>query len=110
MGSATTTNKIEAIKKELHPFDPPFIERLRRYLSSSDWESIPEEDREVRLKWFGIFYRKATPGYFMVRVRVPNGRLSPEQAKKLALLAEEFSRGELEITTRQQIQMRWIPP
>ncbi len=101
-------NKIEVIKKELHPFDPEFKERMRRYFEDGNWENIPEDDRDVRLKWYGIFYRKATPGYFMIRIRVPNGRLTYEQAKVIAHLSEKFCRGEVEITSRQQIQIRWI--
>ncbi len=101
-------NRIEEIKKELHPFDPEFRERLERYFASGNHESVPEEDRDVRFKWYGIFYRKATPGYFMVRIRVPNGRLTYEQARLIAHLSERFCRGEVEITSRQQIQLRWI--
>ncbi|RLJ70453.1 nitrite reductase (NADH) large subunit [Hydrogenivirga caldilitoris] len=101
-------NKIEVIKKDLHPFDPEFKERMERYFADGNWENIPEDDRDVRLKWFGIFYRKATPGYFMVRIRVPNGRLTYEQAKVVSHLSEKFCRGEVEITSRQQLQIRWI--
>ena len=101
-------NKIEVIKKELHPFDPEFKERMQKYFEDGNWENIPEDDRDVRLKWYGIFYRKATPGYFMVRIRVPNGRLTYEQAKVVSHLSEKFCRGEVEITSRQQLQIRWI--
>ena len=101
-------NKIEKIKKELHPFDPEFKRRMEKYFEEGDWQKIPEDDRDVRLKWYGIFYRKATPGYFMIRIRVPNGRLSYEQAKVVAHLAEKFARGQVEITSRQQLQIRWV--
>ena len=101
-------NKIEVIKKELHPFEEEFKRRMERYFEEGDWEKIPEDDRDVRLKWYGIFYRKATPGYFMVRIRVPNGRLTYEQARVVSHLSEKFCRGEVEITSRQQLQIRWI--
>ncbi len=101
-------NKIEEIKKKLHPFDEEFKKRMQKYFEEGDWKKIPEDDRDVRLKWYGIFYRKATPGYFMIRIRVPNGRLTYEQAKVIAHLSEKFCRGEVEITSRQQIQIRWI--
>ncbi len=101
-------NKIEVIKKELHPFEPEFKERMKRYFEDGNWENIPEEDRDVRFKWYGVFYRKATPGYWMIRIRVPNGRLTYEQAKVVSHLSEKFCRGEVEITSRQQLQIRWI--
>ncbi len=101
-------NKIEEIKKALHPFDEEFKERMKKYFEDGNWENIPEDDRDVRLKWYGIFYRKATPGYFMIRIRVPNGRLTYEQAEMVARLSEKYCRGEVEITSRQQLQIRWI--
>jgi len=101
-------NKFEVVKKELHPFDDEFRRRMERYFEEGDWESIPEDDRDIRFKWYGVFYRKATPGYWMIRIRVPNGRLTYEQAKVISHLSEKFCRGEVEITSRQQIQIRWI--
>ncbi len=101
-------NKVEVIKKELHPFDEEFRKRMEYYFENGDYEIIPEEDRDVRLKWHGIFYRKATPGFFMVRIRVPNGRLTYEQAKVIAHLSEMFARKEVEITSRQQVQIRYL--
>jgi len=101
-------NKIEKIKKELHPFDEEFKRRMEKYFEEGDWQKIPEDDRDVRFKWYGIFYRKATPGYFMLRIRVPNGRLTYEQAKVVSHLAEKFARGQIEITSRQQLQIRWV--
>ncbi len=107
-GKVEKINKIEAIKEELHPFDEEFKKRMYEYFEKGDWEAIPEDDRDVRLKWYGIFYRKATPGYFMIRIRVPNGRLTYEQAKVVSHLADKFGRGGVEITSRQQLQIRWI--
>ncbi len=107
-GKPERVNRIEVIKKELHPFDEEFKKRMERYFEDGNWENIPEEDRDVRFKWYGIFHRKATPGYFMVRIRVPNGRLTYEQAKIVSYLSEKFCRGEVEITSRQQLQIRWI--
>ena len=30
-------------------------------------------DLQMRLKWYGLFWRPKTPGRFMMRLRVPNG-------------------------------------
>ena len=46
----------------------PDIERYAR----SGWEAITDDDK-ARLKWYGLFFRKHTPGYFMLRIRIPNG-------------------------------------
>ena len=43
------------------------------------WESIGESDRE-RLKWLGVFFRRQTPGRFMMRIRMPNGFTNADAA------------------------------
>ena len=100
-------NRIERIKKELHPFEEEFKRRMERYFEEGDYKKIPPDDIE-RLKWYGIFYRKATPGYFMIRIRVPGGVLSYRQAKRVAELAKKYARNLVEITSRQQLQIRWV--
>ncbi len=39
------------------------------------WENVDKTDLELRLKWYGMFWRPKTPGKFMLRLRVPNGVL-----------------------------------
>ena len=73
------------------------------------WEAIDDNDLQHRLKWLGIFFRKSTPGRFMVRMRVPNGLLNSEQMRVLASVVEKCGEhGVADITTRQNIQMRGI--
>ena len=43
------------------------------------WEKVEETDLQLRLKWYGMFWRPKTPGKFMLRLRVPNGVLSSQQ-------------------------------
>ena len=97
-------NKHELIKNEQDPLD---IRNRLQELGKQGWENISEEDVE-RLKWIGLFLRKPTPGYFMMRVRVPNGMTYSHQVKVLADIAESFGNGMLDITTRQQIQVRHL--
>jgi ferredoxin-nitrite reductase len=44
----------------------------------------------------------------MLRIRIPNGIATAAQLRTIAELANEFGRGELDLTTRQQIQVRWF--
>ncbi|ADC89957.1 nitrite and sulphite reductase 4Fe-4S region [Thermocrinis albus DSM 14484] len=101
-------NRVEEYKRERHPFSVNLRKRLEEWAEEGDWQKVPEEDREYGLKWYGVFYRKATPGYFMVRIRITNGVLTAQQAKVIAHLAKKFGRNEVDITSRQQIQLRWI--
>ena len=97
-------NKIEEYKREKDGLD--IIPEVARY-AAEGWEAITDGDKE-RLKWAGVFFRKQTPGNFMMRVRIPNGITSATQFRTLAEISEQFGKGFCDITTRQQIQLRWF--
>ncbi len=98
------SNKIEDYKSEKDGLD--ISEDVARF-AREGWESIPEGDRE-RLKWLGVFFRRQTPGYFMMRLRITNGITNAKQLRVIAEISREFGKGFVDITTRQQIQLRWF--
>ncbi len=51
-------------------------------------------------------FRKPTPGRFMMRVRMPNGFTNSNQLRAVADLSRRLGACVLDITTRQQIQLR----
>lgn len=95
-------SKIEDYKREKDGLE--LLQDLPRF-ARDGWETISEPDRE-RLKWLGIFYRRRTPGDFMMRVRIPNGISRSAQFLALAQISKDFGKGFADITTRQQIQLR----
>jgi ferredoxin-nitrite reductase len=97
-------NKIELIKTEK---DGLKIKSDIQCFAKEGWESISEEDIQ-RLKWYGLFLRNPTPGFFMLRVRIPNGFSFSHQVKALASIAQTFGNGVIDITTRQQVQLRHL--
>jgi len=97
-------NKFEQIKGEKDGLE--IVKDIPAF-AAQGWETIAEVDFE-RLKWAGIFFRKHTPGFFMMRVRITNGIADVSQLRMLAGIAAEFGRERLDITTRQQIQLRWL--
>ena len=97
-------NKIETLKTERDGLEVK--EMIARY-AGTGWESIPEDDVQ-RLKWYGLFLRNPTPGFFMIRVRIPGGRTGSYQLRALADIAGTYGNGVLDLTTRQQIQLRQI--
>jgi NAD(P)H-dependent nitrite reductase large subunit len=97
-----TLNKIERYKNEKDGLD--IVADVPR-LAQDGWEQIDDGDRE-RLKWAGVFFRRQTPGRFMMRVRIPNGLTNSSQLRVLAAVTSEFGVGHADITTRQQIQLR----
>ena len=97
-------NKIEALKQAKDGLD--VFPDLLRY--AREGHSAIDPDDFERLKWYGLFHRKATPGYFMLRLRIPNGVLTSEQMAAIGEIANRCGRGQADITTRQNIQLRWI--
>src|SRR2546429_2381990 len=97
-------NKIEQIKIEKDGLDVGAD--IPRY-AQLGFEAIEEGDLE-RLKWWGVFFRRHTPGYFMMRVRIPNGITTAVQLSAIGGITDRYGRGFADITTRQQVQLRWI--
>ena len=97
-------NKIEAYKKEKDGLD--ILNDIPRY-AAAGWEKITDGDKEL-LKWAGVFFRRQTPGHFMMRLRVPNGFMSAAQLRAIGEISREFGKGFADLTTRQQIQLRWF--
>jgi NAD(P)H-dependent nitrite reductase large subunit len=97
-----THNKIERYKSEKDGLD--IVDDIPRF-AREGWQAIDEGDRE-RLKWAGVFFRRQTPGRFMMRVRISNGLTNAAQLNVLAQISTEFGVGFADITTRQQIQLR----
>src|SRR5262249_53537478 len=95
-------NKIEEYKKEKPGLD--ILADIPRY-ASEGWEAITDGDKE-RLKWAGIFFRRQTPGRFMMRLRFANGIATAQQFHTIAQISRQFGKGFADITTRQQLQLR----
>jgi sulfite reductase beta subunit-like hemoprotein len=68
-------------------------------------------DDEARLRNHGIYtQRPVEQGFFMVRIRIPGGALSPVQLETIADLAGEYGRDLVDITVRQNMQLHWVRP
>ena len=124
-------NKVEAIKLAKDGLDvwddifqhgraaaPPLDEtRAESFLKSggvpqdlaaaAKQAAIPEEDF-VRMRWYGIYQQLPNNGYFMLRIRIPNGFLTPAQFREISAISTQYSRGFGDITTRQCIQLHWL--
>ncbi len=98
-------NKIEKVKILKTPEEA--FELLATY-AREGYDSIPPEDLSYFLKCFGIYDRPQTPKQFMIRVRIPGGQLSNEQAVVLGELARDYGQDYIDITTRMQIEFRYL--
>ena len=54
-------------------------------------------------------YEQKDAGFFMMRVKIPGGVLSSEQAFKICEVAERFGRQTVHLTTRNSIEFHWLP-
>lgn len=98
-------HKTESIKEAFSAQEA--WDRLLAY-AKSGYSSISEDDRDFVLKSFGVFDRPATPERFMIRVRIAGGSLSVEQSKAVAYVAKTFGQDYIDLTTRQQIELRYL--
>jgi ferredoxin-nitrite reductase len=110
-------NQQERWKLERHPLEvkEAIIERYSR----EGPDSIHAVEGEMeRLKWVGIYPQKHGGDAFMIRVKLPGGVMTAEQARVIGEIASEFATGPeehpefgnnyLDLTTRQDIQLHWI--
>lgn len=110
-------NRVENIKLQRHPLE--VRQAIIDTYSREGIESMYAVPGEVeRLKWAGIYPQKQGGDAFMMRIKVPGGVLSAEQARVIGQVAVDFAEGPepnpvfgnnfLDITTRQDIQLHWI--
>ncbi len=96
-----------------------FVERLKHEkggmavihdlpaMIASGYEAVPEEDF-VRLQWYGLYHDKPKLGYFMMRVKLPGGVLTPEKLRAIGEISVAYGRSHGELTTRQNVQLHWL--
>ena len=98
-------NKIEKVKATKNPQEA--FDALQQY-ARDGYESIPDDDKKYFLKCFGIYDRPATPERFMLKLRIPGGFLNADQAKVIGECAKEFGQDYIDLTTRQQCELRYL--
>ncbi len=76
------------------------VERYRRGEMSDD------EFRPVRLS-YGLYYQLDHTSH-MQRIKLPAGLLTPSQARELADVGDEYGRGVIHVTTREDVQIHWV--
>src|SRR2546428_5663778 len=70
-------------------------------------ELTPDEWRPIRLS-YGLYYQLDHTSH-MQRIKIPGALLSAEQLERMADSADRYGRAIAHVTTRQDIQVHWIP-
>src|SRR6187397_3645524 len=97
-------NSVERIKRAKDPLG--MLGELPALIAAG-YEQVPEEDL-VRLKWWGLYHDKPKIGTFMLRIKLPAGRVTPEQLQAVGRLSLEHGKGEAELSTRQNVQLHYL--
>lgn len=89
----------------------PIVEKdildLAKKIELFKYGKVDEEQfRSVRLAR-GI-YGQRQQGVQMVRIKLPYGKVLSQQLRRIADVSDEYSRGRLHITTRQDIQIHYV--
>jgi sulfite reductase (ferredoxin) len=98
--------------------------RVEQIYSKEGFDSIPEEDLQGRLRWWGLYTQRkqgidggktATlepselqDKYFMLRVRIDGGALTTEQLRVIGEISRDLARDSADLTDRQNIQLHWV--
>jgi ferredoxin-nitrite reductase len=100
----TGTNAVEGYKAVKNGNALAIREDLTSIIARGH-ESMTAAEKDL-LKWLGVFFRKPTPGRFMMRIRMPNGLTHARQIRAIADISRRLGNCVVDITTRQQIQLR----
>ena len=74
-------------------------------------KTAPRRQEDVfRFKFHGLFYVAPAQDSFMLRLRIPGGKLTAHQMRGLAEMAEAWGSGRADLTTRANIQIREFQP
>jgi sulfite reductase beta subunit-like hemoprotein len=82
-----------------------FIDKLGQFERG---ELAPDAWKQFRLV-NGVYSQRQEGDAMMVRVKIPQGVLTPGQLRALAEVAERYSTGRGHITTRQNVQFHFVP-
>src|ERR1039457_5491399 len=99
---------MQSFRTELeNPLVEKDIIELEQKIRAFKQGTIPEEKfRNLRLAR-GVYGQRQL-GVQMVRINLPDGKMTLAQWKRIADVSDEFSTGNLHLTTRQDIQIHFV--
>ena len=95
-------NKVESTKALKTPME---VHAQLEAIAKGGYDALSKEDSAYFLKCFGLFDKGED---FMLRVRVPIGQLTSEQAIRIGEVAQKYGNDYIDITTRMQIELRYL--
>ncbi|HEY3603472.1 MAG TPA: nitrite/sulfite reductase [Sporichthyaceae bacterium] len=122
LGQREPLNANEQMKQDDSPLH--VRERIINRYQYTGFDSIDSADLRGRFRWMGI-YTQRKPGidggktailephelddkYFMMRIRLDGGQLTPEQLHAIAEVSSVYARDTCDVTDRQNFQLHWV--
>ncbi len=110
-------SEVERWKLDRHPVEAA-RDVIDRYSVEGPAAIYSTPGEIERLKWVGLYPQRQGGDAFMLRLKVPGGRLTAAQVAEIGVVADAFAEGPedseifgnrfADITTRQDIQLHWI--
>ncbi len=102
-------NRKNLNKNEIAKLEKDGLEILNELdeIAKKDNSAIDPMDIE-RLKWAGIYAQRPKDGHYLIRVKLPSGKLNSAQAKVIAGISKDYGENSIQITIRQCIQIHNI--
>lgn len=102
---------MQSFRTELENLDNPVVEKdiidlAARIEKFNNGDIDPDKFRSLRLAR-GV-YGQRQPGNQMVRIKIPYGKMSVKQLRRIADISTEYGGGNLHATTRQDIQIHYV--
>ena len=114
----TKAQRAERLKVEKNPWEA--FNDVREFARAGRSSVVPEW-ANLYFKWWGVYTQGdgvgATGGkggeglasdYFMMRIGIPNGILTPSQLRSIGGISRKYARNLADITVRQAIQLHWL--
>lgn len=102
---------MESFRTELEDLNNPIvaqdiIDLEKKITLFNEGKIDPEKFRSLRLAR-GI-YGQRQPGVQMIRIKLPLGRVTTTQLRRIADISDEYASSNLHATTRQDIQIHYV--
>lgn len=102
---------MQSFRSELEDLNNPIVEKdileLGQKIAQFKEGNLDEEKfRSLRLAR-GV-YGQRQPGVQMIRIKIPYGKMTTKQLRRLCIVSDEYSKGRLHTTTRQCIQIHYV--
>ncbi len=115
-GNREPLNDVERLKQDDDGLN--VRQRIIDQYSKEGFDSIHPDDLRGRFRWWGL-YTQRTAGatgdveevedsHFMMRVRIPGGRLTSDQLRTIAGISQRYGRDFADVTDRSNVQFHWI--